>query len=329
MAGRRLRSSSSQARIAGQPERRPHHLANALITLSAGWACVYLLTHGAWIPGADLSAWGFGILAAGPVLLWLLLLRWPHSGLLKTVETFWLVPTLAFGHGLMGPLVDAASSRLLDARLAQVDLQLFGVHPSVRLGELTVPWVTELLMLCYYSYFLWLLVLGLVLYLQRRHAEFGQYALALSLFFILNFAGYALVPAIGPRFFLASLFPGPLEGVWLTPLLEGGMRTPLFMRDCFPSGHTGATLLVLTFAWRFERRVFAVMLLPATGLILATLVGRFHYAIDLLAAIPLTAVAVGLATSLVRLDPHRSIRRVRVPIGRPLRPAHPREGLTA
>jgi hypothetical protein len=103
------------------------------------------------------------------------------------------------------------------------------------------------------------------------------------------------VPAIGPRFFLFHQFSEPLRGVWLTPFLDSVMRTPPFAKDCFPSGHTGITLLVLVYAFRFERRLFRVMLLPGIGLIAGTLVGRFHYATDLLCAVPLVLVVLGLA----------------------------------
>ena len=68
-----------------------------------------------------------------------------------------------------------------------------------------------------------------------------------------------------------------------------------------PSGHTGVTLLVLFYAFRFARRVFWTMLLPGVGLIVATLAGRFHYAIDLVAVVPMVVVVASLAMALSRL----------------------------
>jgi membrane-associated phospholipid phosphatase len=108
------------------------------------------------------------------------------------------------------------------------------------------------------------------------------------------------VPAIGPRYFLFGAFPAPLQGVYFTPLLDSLMRAPGFAFDCFPSGHTGVALMVLLYSWRFMRRFFWVMLLPGLGLITATLVGRFHYATDLLCAVPLVTVVAGLALALSR-----------------------------
>ncbi len=155
-------------------------------------------------------------------------------------------------------------------------------------------------MLCYYSHFIWAPMLGVVLYRQKRPAAFDELILGLSLFFSLNYACYALVPAIGPRFFLIDAFAGPLTGPLLTPTLDSMMRSPAFARDCFPSGHTGTTLLLFFYSLRFSRKYFMVMLLPGLGLITATLSGRFHYATDLVAAVPLVVVVAGLAMVLSR-----------------------------
>jgi hypothetical protein len=108
------------------------------------------------------------------------------------------------------------------------------------------------------------------------------------------------VPAIGPRFFLIGAFAGPLDGPLLTPILDSMMRSPAFARDCFPSGHTGTTLLLFFYSFRFARRFFWVMLLPGIGLITATLSGRFHYATDLVAAVPVVVLVAGLSMALSR-----------------------------
>ena len=76
-----------------------------------------------------------------------------------------------------------------------------------------------------------------------------------------------------------------------------------FLRDCFPSGHTGLALVVLITAWRRARRVFWTALLPYAGLVAATLAGRFHYSVDLVAAIPLACAVAAGAEALYRRLP--------------------------
>ncbi|MGZ3457111.1 MAG: phosphatase PAP2 family protein, partial [Archangium sp.] len=163
-------------------------------------------------------------------------------------------------------------------------------------------------------------VLGAVLYFTGRREAFDEYLLALSLFFAFNYLSYALVPAIGPRYFLFHSFSEPVKGLWLTPYLDSVMRTPPFAKDCFPSGHTGAALVVLVYAFRFERRVFRVMLLPGLGLIAATLVGRFHYATDLMCAVPLVTLVVSLALGWSRAAARREAVERPVPMDAIVRP---------
>ena len=51
------------------------------------------------------------------------------------------------------------------------------------------------------------------------------------------------------------------------------------------------------------------MLLPGLGLIVATLVGRFHYATDLMCALPMLRVVLGLAVACTRAVAARRERR--------------------
>ncbi|WP_395834439.1 phosphatase PAP2 family protein [Archangium violaceum] len=268
---------------------------DVVILVACALAALALVGPARWAPGSTRSAIHFTVFALGPLVLRTLEATFPKQRWVAFVASFWLLPVLGLGHEMLAPLVTAVTPVLRDAQLAALELRMFGAYASVALGQWTPVWLTELLMLCYYGHFLWPLVLAAVLYFTRRREAFDEYLLALSLLFAFNYFCYALVPAIGPRYFLFNDFPEPLQGLWLTPFLDSVMRTPPFAKDCFPSGHTGTTLVVLVYAFRFERRVFRVMLLPGIGLIVATLVGRFHYATDLLCAVPLVLVVLGLA----------------------------------
>ncbi len=285
-----------------------------LIVASCAVAALLLVGPFRWAPGATTSALHFAVFALGPLVLRTLESYFPRHRLLGFISNFWLLPVVGLGHGMLNPLVTAVTPVLKDAQLAAMDQRLFGAQASVVLERLLPCWLMEVLLLCYYGYFLWPLLLGLVLYYSGRREAFDEYLLALGLFFACNFVFYALVPAIGPRYFLFGSFTDCLQGLWLTPYLESAMRMPLFTKDCFPSGHTGVTLLVLTYAWRFERRFFRIMLLPGLGLIAATLAGRFHYATDLMCAVPLVVLVMGLAVGL-----RRAVAARRDAVARPVR----------
>ncbi|HZH77958.1 MAG TPA: phosphatase PAP2 family protein [Archangium sp.] len=276
-----------------------------IIVVACSVAALALLGPGRWVPGSTSSAVQFAIFALGPLVLRTLESYFPRHRLLAFVASFWLLPVLSLSHGLLDPLVTAAQPGLRDAQLAAMDQRLLGAQASVLLGQLVPPWLTDILMLCYYGHFIWPLALGMVLYFTGRRDAFDEYLIALSLFFAFNYLCYALVPAIGPRYFLIGHFSEPLQGVWVTSFLDSVMRQPPFARDCFPSGHTGTALLVLVYAFRFVPRFFRIMLVPAIGLIVATLVGRFHYLTDLICAVPLVVVVVGLSVCWSRATARR------------------------
>jgi PAP2 superfamily len=290
----------------------PLRLVDVILTSLGTLAAAYLLFFARWVPGWSASAATFTVIALGPPVLRWLARRRPHQRVFEIAASFWLLPSVIAAHFALEPLVDALHPRLLDPVLARADLRLFGVHPSVYLGQLAGPVLTEILMVCYYSYFVGPVVLAVLLYFWSDRAKYDEYALALCLFFISNFILYAAVPAVGPRYYLATLFAAPLHGLWLTPYLDGLMRTTVFARDCFPSGHTGVTLTVLIFAWRYKRPFFWIVLPVGTGLVLGTLVGRFHYGIDLLCAVPLVVVCVSTAAFFARYRPEGA----RVPAAR-------------
>jgi len=281
----------------------PLRLVDIVLTLSGTLAAAYLVIAGRWVPGWLPSAIAFAIIAAGAPILRAVARKYPQRPGLEMAASFWLLPSVIAGHCFLGPLTDAVNPRLMDAYLAYADQRVFGVVPSVALEPYVGGWMTELMLGAYYTYYVWPVALGIYLYVKQMRRVFDEYLLALSLFFVVNFVLYIAVPAIGPRFFLADEFRAPLQGVWLTPFLDGVMRGAAFMRDCFPSGHTGATLVVLAYAFWNARKLFWVMLPFATGLIGATIIGRFHYGVDLLCAIPLMMAAINAAGFLAKARP--------------------------
>ncbi|NTX13974.1 phosphatase PAP2 family protein [Myxococcus sp. CA051A] len=294
-----------------------------IIVIACSLGAFVLLGPGRWAPQAIPNAGLFASMAAGPLVLRTLESWFPRQRWLTVIADFWLLPVAVLTHSWLSPVVDTLNPFLRDAQLVAADQRIFGFQAAVVLAHVVPPWLNDVLMVCYYGHFVWPLVLGIGLYYRARgaSAEFDEYLLGLGLLFILNYSAYSLVPAVGPRYFLVDAFSGPLQGTW-TPMLDSIMRRPLFGRDCFPSGHTGTTLVVLFYSWRFSRKLFWVMLLPGLGLIVATLAGRFHYATDLLCAVPLVMVVVGMSAALSRAARQRESERAArsVPVDAILRP---------
>jgi membrane-associated phospholipid phosphatase len=181
----------------------------------------------------------------------------------------------------------------MDDLLNRIDLAIFGVYPTVWLERLLFPWAADVLSMAYSSYYFIPLVLILMLYFSGRPEEFSITITTLLLGYYICFIGYIIMPAIGPRFTLASMQHVPIKGgaimdaiVNTINSLEGNKR------DCFPSGHTQTILISLWFAFRFKRSMFWICLPVAVALIVSTVYLRFHYGIDIIAGFAAAVITV-------------------------------------
>jgi hypothetical protein len=183
----------------------------------------------------------------------------------------------------------------IDRSLMEIDSLLFGVQPTIWMQGWIVPWLTDLLSLAYLSYYFLPVILVFVLYHNKRPGLYPAVFILLLGYYV-SFVGYMLFPAVGPRYFMASLYTVPLEGSFITEWVRDGLNAIEHnKRDCMPSGHTQLALTVLYLANRYERKVFYVFLPFVCGLIFSTIYLRYHYVIDLFVgtAIALCTMAVG------------------------------------
>jgi membrane-associated phospholipid phosphatase len=187
----------------------------------------------------------------------------------------------------------------IDSWLIQIDLFLFGVHPTVWMERWIVPWFTDIMSLAYVSYYFLPLTLVVVLYIKNRKLEFNESIFVLTFGYYASFVGYILFPAIGPRFTLTSFHSVPLGGTWVTDFVRDTLNALEHnQRDCMPSGHTQIVLMVLYLTYRYEKFLFYVFFPIICGLILSTVYLRYHYVVDLIAGV---AFAIGCLIIVPRL----------------------------
>lgn len=188
-------------------------------------------------------------------------------------------------HFLM-PEVHPFEDGRYDRALAWLDVRLFGDVDSAMMSLAWPPFV-DLLHLCYWSYFGLLLAPGIALHLQNEMDKFREcIAIVLCAMFV-SYLGYFIVPAVGPHHFFPTR-PAELDGWEIGGILHQAlMAAEGDMPDAFPSGHVLASLAALSMAWRHCRSVFWAMLFPTVGCILATVVLRYHYVVDVLASFAL------------------------------------------
>ncbi len=270
-----------------------------LIAVMAGvLALTILLWNRGRVVGWESAAVVFATIAVAPLILRALQARFAGNRWIRFAADFGPIGYIVGLYLFLNPILDAVNIPIADELLIEADQRLFGVQPSIWLASRIPPLLNDLLLGAYTTYFIWPLALGLVLWFKRKDLQFDQWVTALMFFYSVNFAFYAMVPAMGPRYFQAAYFDGPVHGAFFAPYIDLMFRGSPLARDCFPSGHTGISLLVLAYSWKEARRFFWVALPVLICLIVGTLAGRFHYGIDLVAAVPLTALSLVVAAKL-------------------------------
>ncbi len=198
-------------------------------------------------------------------------------------------------------LIPRLHSRDFDWQLAAIDYQIFGVHPTVWLERWLFPAVTEVLQILYATYYFYPVILGVMLWRKGWDERFHFWVFILMYGFYLSYLGYIAVPAIGPRFILADHQTVPLSGILFFETIRSTLdQMEGITRDCFPSGHTEITLLVLYYAYHFHRPTFKWFVVPCSAIIISTVYLRYHYVVDIAAGMLVAVFVVITAKPLYR-----------------------------
>lgn len=236
-------------------------------------------------------------LAASAIILVFVNLDATRSNRVIRLFTQWYsIPLIFLTFKEMYLMVHPINPHDLDYVLIKLDRMIFGTDPTAVLDKIATPGLTEFLQICYSSFYLLWIILGIDLLREHNERGFLFFLFALMLGFYTSYAGYLFVPAIGPRFTLYNFakLNEQLPGLYLTPILRGIINSgesitdvaraaALAQRDCFPSGHTEMTLITIAMAIRYRAKSAMIIIPLGAGLIFATIYMRYHYGVDVIA----------------------------------------------
>ncbi len=182
-----------------------------------------------------------------------------------------------------------------DARLAELDFRLLGVHPTVWIERFFHPWLTDLLYVCYFLYFPlpWFLMVWLAT--KGKRAELDKTVFVLLLTYYLGYIGYFAVPAMGPRYYepIMRLQTEDLNGLFLSvPIRNLILFFEANKFDAFPSLHAAVTLTVIIMMYRYNKVQFYIFLPVVIGIFISVIYCRYHYFVDVVAGVLVSLAAV-------------------------------------
>ncbi|HZE95938.1 MAG TPA: phosphatase PAP2 family protein [Planctomycetota bacterium] len=216
---------------------------------------------------------------------------------------YWYVVPFALGAFrecyFLVPLVHPFEDHYYDRVLQHIDRRWFGDVDAFFLNG----WPTflyDFLHLCYWFYFISLLIPGAVIHLRGQESKLRQYLAVTMVGLLTSYLGYYVVPAIGPHHFFTTR-PRQLDGLLIggpmhQMILAAEWRTP----DAFPSGHALLSMVVIYLSWKLCRPAFRIVVAPALGCILATMALRYHYVIDVVTSVTILPGVLLGGTSLHR-----------------------------
>jgi membrane-associated phospholipid phosphatase len=248
-------------------------------------------------PGALLVR--YALFAAGlAAVAAVTLRREPRASAVAFAANFYPAAFLPFYFNTLGPLIQALRGEPRDDLLIAADRAIFGVDVTVWLERFVTPARSDFFFIAYTTYYFLSLTLGIYLWFRDRETT-RRYIFTLSVSYFVSYAGYFVVPALGPRFALAHLQTIPIAqssiSETIAHTIDALERTKL---DVFPSGHTMIAVVVLLVSWRRARRLFWSLLPIALCLIASTVWCRYHYVVDVLAGAALAFVTVPLGDRL-------------------------------
>jgi membrane-associated phospholipid phosphatase len=300
---------------------QPLDFARWTVTLTASYLAItaaLMAIVGDAVPGC---AWLVAVHLATAALLQILNRTRPSKGMRRAIldwHPLMLFPLLYKEVELLAAVI---GDWRLTAAIPAWESSLFAGQPSLYLAErLAIVPLSEYLHFCYMSYVVVIPALSAYWYISGRRAAFGELLLMLSTVLLGSYLFFILLPVDSPYYLSPRLGP-PLSGHFFFDLVHemsarGGARG-----GAFPSAHVSGAVVVSLVAWRHQRQLAYVLVPFVASVMIATVYGRFHYALDTLAGAVLAIAAVGAWRMIMgrvrHVRSHDRASRVPVEAGRP------------
>lgn len=231
--------------------------------------------------------------------------RWRDTNWIQVTRDHYALALVLLAYKQMGWFAPAVHDYRLERSWIRWDhlvLNEWGIKHAIEFLGPTIPTVLELSYLLVYAvgpFCVWLL------YGFARRTEVSTFLLIYVLGLFLAYVQFPFWPSEPPR----TVFPGDLEPLTnavrrlnLEVLGNAGIHTSVF-----PSAHVSGSFAAAFAFWRLfrnKRWLSYGMMIYAVLIAVATVYGRYHYAVDAAAGLVVAIVAGGVARWLMKSRQH-------------------------
>ena len=218
----------------------------------------------------------------------------PLSPLLQFARDWYALATILLFYWGVKPLTQMVFQGMFDDWIVRWENRLFNGQPSTYLSA-RFPSValSEYLHLCYLSYYFIPVFLPTMLYFRGKGEAFFETLFAELFTFNLCLIWYIFFPVAGPRY-ISEKIDESLSGRPLCRLTHAILSRASTKGAAFPSSHSALAIVVLLCGARYDLVSFVILFPFCTGLVVGTVYGRFHYALDAVAGVLLGVLTFGL-----------------------------------
>jgi membrane-associated phospholipid phosphatase len=181
----------------------------------------------------------------------------------------------------LGALVHLVSPRWQDAKLIAFDRWFTGVHPTIWLEQFATPGRNEFMQFAYLTYFVYLVVLGGILYYREDWRGYWSVMTYSAVAYAIGYAIAIFFPIESPWFAMAGSWHEELHGGPFTAVINFIEHYGRVRGAAFPSEHVAGSFAALWGAWKHRRWLFWVMLPLVLCMCVSTVWGRYHYVADI------------------------------------------------
>ncbi len=162
------------------------------------------------------------------------------------------------------------------------------------------PALNDFMQFTYITYFLYLLVLGGVLYVQRDWKAYWAVMTYSAVGYVIGYLISILFPIQSPWHAMAGSWQCELNGGFFTALINLIERYGRVRGAAFPSEHVAGSIAALWGAWRHRRWFFWVFSPFVFFMCISTVYGRYHYVADVLGGMVTGTLGYWLGAKLMR-----------------------------
>ncbi|MDE0398253.1 MAG: phosphatase PAP2 family protein [Candidatus Poribacteria bacterium] len=250
----------------------------------------------------NVARWHFYLLARVLCIIGIVSLTFTYEDtplIFQFLRDWYPLSTIALFYFEIEKLTQMVFQRYFDETVIYWEKRVFKGMPCLELSDRFPSMIlSEILHLCYFSYYVMAVFLVAWLYFSGRIGPFQETVFAETLAFNLSLLCYPFLPTTGPRYLFEKI-QGKLSKGFFFRLAHLAVSKGSSKGTAFPSSHVSLSVTVLLCALRYDSTAFLMLLPMCIGLTLGTVYGRFHYLIDAIAGAILAGIVFGITTLLL------------------------------